>query len=172
VFAVIGDSRTADRADGQTPWPMQVTEVAMINAAVPGYVWSQCVAATPAQDDRLVVQCGVNDILADADGATLWATVETWLGTRAGKQTWVMNIAGFKGYDATASRLAERNEFNAAFIAYCAAPAAGVTCVDIANPLKSGADSDALATAYQTDGIHYTTAGHTVVKNAFEALYP
>lgn len=170
----IGDSRTADRSDGQTPWPAQVTEVTVPNGAIPGAVWTGCLAQTPSNTMLLVVQCGVNDILSDVNGNTLWSTVQTYLAGRSalGWRTWVMNIPGFKAYDSTASRLTQRNNFNTAFATYCASPAAGVTCVDIATLLDDPGDTDALLGAYSLDGIHYTTAGHTVIKNAFHAAYP
>lgn len=83
-----------------------------------------------------------------------------------------MNIPGFKGYDSTASKLTQRNNFNTAFASYCLSPATGVTCVDIATLLKDSVDADLLLGAYSLDGIHYTTAGHAVIKTAFEGAYP
>lgn len=174
LVVAIGDSRTADRADGQTPWPSLVTEANMRNLAVGGAVWTGCVAQPPFGTSRLVIQCGVNDIIGGANGATLWATAQAYLVGRSvlGLRTWVMSMPGFKGYDSAAAKLTQRNAFNTAFATYCAAPGAGVSCVDIATLMDDPGDTDALLAAYSLDGLHYTTAGNAVVASAFEAAHP
>lgn len=172
----LGDSRTSDRGDGETNWVAQVTELPMLNAGQGGQVWSQCFPARASSPHGIeVAQCGVNDIidLAD-DGHTVWAAERAWAEGRvaAGRTVYVMNMPGFKGMYPTQSLLDARNAFNSDFAAYCVAPPAGIKCIDIATPLQDPADHDKLLAAYTLDGIHYTTAGHTVVKQAFEAVYP
>lgn len=174
-IVAIGDSRTADRHDGQQPWPSQVVETAVSNAAVSGAQWAACATQMPTSTVRLVIQCGVNDIIAlNANGTTLWGTVQSFIDARSalGLRTWVMNMPGFKGYDSTPARLTQRNNFNAAFTTYCGTAHTGVTCIDIATPLWDPADHDSLLGAYTIEGLHFTTAGHAVIAAAFDAAYP
>lgn len=176
-LVAIGDSRTANRSDSQTPWPEQipVAVASVANLAVPGRVWATCTTQVVDASLETAVQCGVNDILADTAGVTLANTEISWLETRAAanRLSYWMNIPGFKGYDDTASRRTERNNFNTRFASYCAgAHSSLIVCVDIASYLDDPNDPDALLNAYSLDDIHYTTAGHAVIRQRFEAVRP
>lgn len=124
--------------------------------------------------NTVVVWCGVNDILAGTAGATLQATEQAWIEEWAyrGIAVYWLNISPFKGYDSTASKLTERNNFNSAWSTYCASPATNVHCIDVATSLKSGTDADAMATGYTTDGLHLSQPGASLVSSLVAAGYP
>lgn len=172
VYAM-GDSRTVDRADGQTPWPSAVNNVRalMVNVAVGGQTWTQCILQPPSFTARVVAQCGINDILQDGNGNTLFTTQRDWAEARAasGYITWWMSIPGCGGYvDCTAPRRTQRNNFNTAWASYCLTPLAGVRCVDIATALDDPAATDALLGTYSLDTLHYTTAGHAAIRDTLQ----
>lgn len=116
---------------------------------------------------KLVVQCGVNDLLNDVDAGTLWPAYRTWLNDRidAGITVVPVTITPFKNYGLyTASRGAARVAFNAELIAWCPTNP-GAHCIDTRAGADAGglADPDDLARLYEPfnvgDGLHYNDAG-------------
>lgn len=145
--------------------------ITITNLAVPGTIWSQIEATAPADAKRIMAQGGVNDIIIDdANGATLWETEQTFAEARAlmGLGTYVFDMPGFTAYDPTPSRNTQRLAFNAAFAAY--EPSSNlIVKVSIAAALTDGS-TGALFSQYSLDGLHFTTAGHTVIATAVNAL--
>ena len=137
------------------------------NWAVGGAVASDCMTQWTSQatsyNTVIAWECGVNDIRADANGATLAATVQAFLLSveATGRHVIYQNISPWKNAALwTSGRQTQTAAYNAAFTTFCAAHPS-FTCVDLYSLLGGGGgDPAVLAVAYNNgDDIHLSVAG-------------
>ncbi len=176
----IGDSLSANVPPGERT-PEETFRKASINGtnmAHGGDDFALCAAQWVSGGngtyDRIMVWCGVNDIIGhDTAGATLEAAEQAWIAEwlyRGIKVYW-LDITPFGGYDSTASRLTARNDFNAAQATYCGTAPVGLQCFAVSSLVWDPGNHDNLLAANTTDGLHPTQAMANIVSTAVSAAY-
>jgi hypothetical protein len=127
---------------------------------------------------KLVVMCGVNDIIAGESGSDLWDEMQTFLEARiaAGIVVVPVTITPFKNYTGwTSGKETQRDAYNTLLLSWCASNPMMAHCIDsrassAGGGLADPGDNDASDPAFDYgDGLHYSAAGNVRIASLIAA---
>jgi lysophospholipase L1-like esterase len=146
------------------------------NLGIGGSITSACVTraqgAFASGTKTLVYLCGVNDLAADANGATTFAAAQVVLDQYrlAGRKVVPVLLTPWALAGAwTAGRQTQTDAFNAAMQAWCTTNS--ITCVSTAS-LGTGSPAQLQAGYDSGDGLHLNAAGATALAALVQAANP
>jgi lysophospholipase L1-like esterase len=147
-----------------------------VSDRIGGSITSACVTraqgAFASGTKTLVYLCGVNDLAADANGATTFAAAQVVLDQYrlAGRKVVPVLLTPWALAGAwTAGRQTQTDAFNAAMQAWCTTNS--ITCVSTAS-LGTGSPAQLQAGYDSGDGLHLNAAGATALAALVQAANP